>query len=66
MVTITGPVLTVREVADYLHCHPSTIYKLLKTHQIPGFRVGSDWRFNIETIDAWREAAQLKPVRPRS
>ena len=51
----TGPskVMTVREVSAYLHVHPSTIYRLLKQHQIPAFQMGSDWRFNIETIDRW-------------
>ena len=52
----TGPinVMTVREVSAYLHVHPTTIYRLLKHNQIPAFHVGSDWRFNIETIDHWR------------
>ena len=51
-----GPVrvMTVREVSAYLHVHSSTIYKLVKHHQIPAFQVGSDWRFNIEAIDSWR------------
>ncbi|HSR58476.1 MAG TPA: helix-turn-helix domain-containing protein [Candidatus Binataceae bacterium] len=47
-------VLTVKEVADYLHVHQSTIYRMLKRAQLPAFRVGSDWRFNIENIDRWR------------
>lgn len=47
-------VMTVKEVSDYLHVHPSTIYRLIKRRQIPAFRIGSDWRFNIETIDRWR------------
>lgn len=47
-------VMTVRELAAYLRVHPSTIYRLLKHNQIPAFHVGSDWRFNIETIDSWR------------
>jgi excisionase family DNA binding protein len=53
-----GPVkvMTVREVSAYLHVHPSTIYRMLKHHQIPAFRVGSDWRFNIEMIDSRRLA----------
>lgn len=52
----TGPlkVMTVREVSAYLHVHSSTIYRLLRRHQIPAFRVGSDWRFNIEDVDRWR------------
>jgi excisionase family DNA binding protein len=54
----TGPVsvMTVRDVSAYLRVHPSTIYRLLRHHQIPAFHVGSDWRFNIETIDGWRLA----------
>ena len=47
-------VMTVVEVAEYLHVHPSTIYRLLRRKDIPAFRVGSDWRFNRESIDAWR------------
>ncbi len=47
-------VLTVRDLSDYLRIHPSTIYRLLKKGQLPGFKVGSDWRFNIEAIDRWR------------
>ena len=47
-------VMTVRELAAYLRVHPSTIYRLLKHNQIPAFHMGSDWRFNIETIDSWR------------
>ncbi len=51
----TAPkVLTVRELSNYLRVHPSTIYRLLKKGQLPGFKVGSDWRFNIEAIDRWR------------
>ena len=51
-----GPVnvMTVRDVSSYLKVHPSTIYRLLKRHQIPAFHVGSDWRFNIEAVDRWR------------
>jgi excisionase family DNA binding protein len=51
-------ILTVSEVAAYLRVHPSTIYRLLKTHQLPAFHVGGDWRFNVEDIDHWRAAAQ--------
>jgi excisionase family DNA binding protein len=47
-------VMTVREVCAYLHLNPATIYRLLRRHQIPAFRVGSEWRFNIEQIDRWR------------
>jgi excisionase family DNA binding protein len=47
-------VMTVEELSQYLHIHRSTIYRLLKRGEIPAFRIGSDWRFNIEAIDVWR------------
>jgi excisionase family DNA binding protein len=50
----TDQVMTVDEVAAYLKVHESTIYRLLKAHDIPGFRIGSDWRFLLKEIDAWR------------
>ncbi|MGH7933079.1 MAG: helix-turn-helix domain-containing protein [Candidatus Binataceae bacterium] len=57
-------VLTLEEVASYLRVHPSTIYRLLKKKQLPAFKVGSDWRFNLESIDRWRaEAEQGRGVR---
>ena len=47
-------VLTVKELSDYLKVHPSTIYRQLKRGRLPAFKVGSDWRFNIESIGgAW-------------
>jgi excisionase family DNA binding protein len=55
-------VLTVKELADYLHVHPSTIYRMLKRAQLPAFRVGSDWRFNVETIDRWRLNADSRSI----
>jgi excisionase family DNA binding protein len=65
---LKGNVLTVQEVSSYLRVHPSTIYRMLKRHQIPAFRVGSDWRFTVEAIDQWRERAEagiFKPETPR-
>lgn len=49
-----SPVLTVRDLSNYLRVHPSTVYRLLKTGQLPAFKVGRDWRFNIEAIHHWR------------
>ncbi len=62
-------VLTVREVSEYLRVHPTTLYRLIRSKQIPGFRVGSEWRFDIETIDRWRvgqEQAVVTVRRPKA
>jgi excisionase family DNA binding protein len=47
-------VITVGELAEYLRVHRSTLYRLLKKQQLPGFKIGGDWRFNVEAIDRWR------------
>ena len=47
-------VITIGELSEYLRVHRSTLYRLLKNRQLPGFKIGSDWRFNVETIDQWR------------
>jgi excisionase family DNA binding protein len=46
-------ILTVREVAQYLRIHKTTVYRLLKEHKLPAFQVGSDWRFHREEIKRW-------------
>jgi excisionase family DNA binding protein len=58
---MTTPVLTVKELCDYLKVHPSTIYRLLKTGQLPAFRIGSDWRFNVEEIGRWLTEREKRP-----
>ncbi|MBF6568723.1 MAG: helix-turn-helix domain-containing protein [Candidatus Binataceae bacterium] len=55
-------VMTVKELSGYLKVHPSTIYRQLRRGRLPAFKVGSDWRFNIESIDRWRlgqDAAEM-------
>ena len=61
-------VLTVKEVSNYLRVHPSTVYKLSKNEELPAFRIGVSWRYNIEDIDRWRmeqSAVRLQVTRKR-
>ena len=46
-------VMTLSEVAKYLHCHSSTLYRLVTRGEIKGFRLGSDWRFRGEDVALW-------------
>ena len=46
-------VMTVKEVAEYLHCSQSTIRKLLKKKQIPSFRIAYRIFFKKDMIDLW-------------
>jgi hypothetical protein len=36
--------------------------RLLKKREIPSFKVGSDWRINLESIDHWRSKAERREV----
>lgn len=58
----THKVFTVDELAGYLRIHRSTIYRLLKRHAIPGFKIGSDWRFNFEDIELWVDGRQKESL----
>jgi len=46
-------ILTAVMVADYLHCHLRTVYRLVKVGVIPHFKLGADWRFERASIDEW-------------
>src|SRR5271169_4914229 len=54
-------VMTLREVAQYLDCHQVTIYKLITSFQLPGFRLGFDWRFLRSDVDKWIKAGAGQP-----
>jgi excisionase family DNA binding protein len=45
--------LTVDEVAKYLSVDRITVYRLLGRKQLPGFKVGKQWRFKREMVEAW-------------
>lgn len=45
--------LTAQELAIYLRVNRSTVYRLLKRGELPGFRIGSEWRFQVDEINKW-------------
>jgi excisionase family DNA binding protein len=55
-----GPVLSVKDLAHYLQVHKTTIYRLLKAKRLLAFKLGRDWRFNVEAIDRWRIEGERK------
>ena len=67
---IPPTILTIQDLAQQLRRHPSTIYRLLRTKQIPSFRVGGGWRFHSDAIDRWcseeEKVAVTAPYHKRS
>jgi excisionase family DNA binding protein len=46
-----GKILTTKELAAYLKLTEVTIYKYANEGKIPGFKIGSRWRFDKDKID---------------
>ena len=57
--------LTLREVADYLHVHPGTVYRLVKKGQLRGLRVGRDLRFQMRTLEEFIVKGGTAPSQSR-
>jgi excisionase family DNA binding protein len=47
--------LTTDEVLGYLNTTPRTIYRLIRTGELPAVRIGRQWRFRRVDLDRWIE-----------
>jgi excisionase family DNA binding protein len=52
-------VITVREVAQLLKVHQATVYRLAKTRDLPGFRLGKAWRFRLQDVETWMKKSSV-------
>lgn len=50
-------ILTIEEVAQFLKMKPQTIYKWAQEGQIPGTKLGKEWRFRKRTLDEWIDSS---------
>jgi len=57
---VPSQIMTVAEICQLLQVHPSTLYKLVRRHQIPAFKIGSDYRFDRDLIAKWIVDRQMK------
>ncbi|MBD3296018.1 MAG: helix-turn-helix domain-containing protein [Candidatus Omnitrophica bacterium] len=44
-------VLTTRELADYIKLNEKTILKMAQQGELPGRKIGNQWRFHLEAVD---------------
>ena len=59
-----GELRTLEQIARYLNVDKFTVYRLITQKKIPAFKVGNQWRFKQEMIDAWLlEKANIKTTR---
>lgn len=54
--------LTTRELEELLQLDRVTIYRMVKDGELPALRVGGQWRFSAEAIDAWLQGPRDEPA----
>lgn len=57
---MVSDVMTMEEVADYLKLKLKTAYAVAARGDIPGFKVGGQWRFRKSEIDQWIKEQERK------
>lgn len=63
MIAQTKPsLMTIDELAKYLRMKKVTIYKHAQEGKVPGFKVGSKWRFKKSTVDKWIDDKEKGPA----
>jgi excisionase family DNA binding protein len=55
------PLLTVEEVAGWLAIAERKVSELARDTELPGFKVGKEWRFAREEVLAYLETRRNKP-----
>lgn len=53
--------LTPREVMELLYIGKNTLYKLLNSGELKGFRVGKQWRVRREDLSTFSEHGSCSP-----
>ena len=49
----TKSYLTIEEVARRFGVNPTTVYRLSQRGALPGFKVGTQWRFSERLLESW-------------
>lgn len=44
-------IMDIAEAAIYLNIKKGTLYRLAKSGQVPGIKIGGQWRFKRELLD---------------
>ena len=55
--------LTTDEVLGYLKTTPRTIYRLIRSGELPAVRIGRQWRFRRDDLDRWVERQAANSTR---
>jgi excisionase family DNA binding protein len=54
--------MTAEETCHYLKITPRTLYRYLRSRQIPAFKLGKEWRFVRSDLEQWIRDRTRPPV----
>jgi excisionase family DNA binding protein len=57
--SVDGQLLTVKDIATYLQVNDRTVLKLVVDGKLPAVKVGNQWRFRRNIVDAWLDDQML-------
>jgi len=58
--------LTIEELAEYLKMGRTKLYRMAQDGDIPASKVGNQWRFDRERIDAWMNETMSTPTEKKT
>jgi len=58
--------LTIREVAKYLHVVQLTVYRMIKRGDLPAVKVGRVWRIRRQDLEDYLKRSTSQPKEPKS
>ena len=57
--------MTVKEVAKYLHVVQLTVYRMIDRGDLPAIKVGSRWRIRRQDLEDYLRRSTSQPKEPK-
>jgi len=58
--------LTIEELSGYLKMSRSKLYQMAQKGELPGSKIGTQWRFDRDRIDAWMNEKMSAPKKQKT
>ena len=58
--SLTGPLMTVAEVADVLRVSNMTVYRLIKAGELPALRIGKNYRIREHDLETYLATGEIR------
>ena len=63
---MSGKILDVKQVQEVLHLSERTVFRLIKSGELAGFKAGREWRFEESDIEDFIQKQKQKATQERA